>query len=213
MINLIKNNNSRFIRLLWCLLAVWILWQFGSALARSAFLPRRVQKSLRHYKESTQKSEQTQSSKADPAQEPKSMFAPPPKLEMPKCTAVLGDEALINGKWYKAGSTTEGAEIVSINPESIKILWEGKEHTLVPFDVQVQDANQSPDSKPAPAERQPSGSPQLGDNPRRPRGMMSDDERQQMRERFRNASPEEREAMRQEMRERFGRRGRGREDR
>lgn len=213
MIDLKKNQNPKYLRIIWYFLAFWILWQFGTAMIRSAFLPRRVQKTLEHYKESPKKNKQMQSSKTEHAQEPKSMFAPQ-KVEMPKCLAVLGDEALINGQWYKVGSTVEGAKIVAINPESVKILWEKREHTLVPFDVKVQYADQKGASEPPKPTAPPGGgdAPGMGRDrnggPRGP-GMISPDERRQMYERYQNASPEEQEKMRQQMSERFGRRGRG----
>ena len=216
MIDLKKNQKSNYLRMIWCLLALWIFWQFGTAMIRSAFLPRRVQKTLEHYKESPKKNNQMQSSRTEHAQEPKSMFAQQ-KVEMPKCLAVLGDEALINEQWYKVGSTVGGAKIVAINSKSVKILWEEKEHALVPFDVAVQYAVQTAGPKgmsEAPKSAAPpgSGAPGRGtfgnDGPRGP-GMISSDERRQMYERYQNASPEEQEKMRQQMRERFGGRGRG----
>ena len=203
MIDLKTNQKSNYLRMIWCLLAFWIFWQLGTAMIRSAFLPRRVQKTLEHYKESPKKNKQMQSSKTEHAQEPKSMFAPQ-KVEMPKCLAVLGDEALINKQWYKVGSTVEGAKIVAINPESVKILWEKREHTLVPFDVKVQYADQKGASEPPkPAAPSACGTPGMGrDRNGGPRGsgMPSPYERRQMYERYQNASPEEQEKIRQQMR-------------
>jgi hypothetical protein len=224
MINMKRIETEKYLRGIWCLLGIWILWQCGSVMMRSAFLPGRIQRSLVQYKKSIEKPEQGQSSPAQNAQAPKNMFASQ-KVEIPKCMAVLGNEALINGRWYKAGDSVDGATIEIINPESVKILWEGKEQTLVPFDQQVQYAKSgaSPSSGGGKAANNkseaPSGTGQpgsggsgMGGASGGPRGSSrpSPDEQRRMYERYQNASPEEQERMRQEMRERFGGRGRGR---
>ncbi len=216
MINIKRIETGKYLHVVWCLLGIWILWQCGSVMIRSAFLPRRIQRAIVQYKKSTEKNEQGQSSPSQHAQAPESIFAPPQKPKVPKCMAVLGDEALINGKWYKIGSEANGAKILAINPESVKILWEGKEHRLVPFDVQVQYADKAATGQRAASARKkpsashiPAGPGMRGGENRRPGGAsgMSDGERRQMRERYQNASPEEQEKMRQQMRGRGGQRG------
>ena len=211
MINLKESQKEKCFRAVWCLLVIWVLWQFGTAMTRSAFLPRRVQKALEYYKESTEKNKQMQASKTERKQEPKSMFAPSKKVQMPKCSAVLGDEALINDKWYKVGSTAGGAKIVAINPESVKILWEEKEQILVPFNIKVESDSQTRNGQSPSAKKEASVSPRPGgrgmrnseNGNLRESGAISSDEARQMRERYQNASPEDQEKMRQQMQERY----------
>ncbi|MCK5878856.1 MAG: hypothetical protein KAH24_03695 [Holophagae bacterium] len=214
--NIKRIEPGKYLHVVWCLLGIWILWQCGSVVIRSAWLPRRIQRALVQYKKSTEKNGQVQSSPSQHAQAPKNIFAPPQKPQIPKCMAVLGDEALINGKWCKIGSEANGIKIMAINPESVKILWKEKEHTLVPFDVQVQYAenvNPTFDSGGTSGGNKSAVPPGVnGSNPKPP-GMghseggpsgMSSEER---RERYQNASPEEREKMKQQMKERSGGRG------
>ena len=211
MINLKKYQKAKCFRAVWCLLVVWILWQFGTAMTRSTFLPKRVQKALEDYKETTEKNKQIQASNTESKEEPKSMFSVSKKAQMPKCSAVLGDEALINDKWYKVGSTAGGAKIVAVNHESVKILWEEKEHILVPFGTKVESANQTKNDQPSSSNKEASDSARPDgrdmrntDNAKSSEPTeMSSDEARQIRERYQNASPEEQEKMRQQMQERY----------
>ena len=45
---------------------------------------------------------------------------------------ILGNEALLNGKWYKVGDKVSGVTILAIEPTQIKIEWNGKEIILSP---------------------------------------------------------------------------------
>jgi len=67
----------------------------------------------------------------------RNLFAPPPPKKHPvsQVSAILGDEVLINGKWYKVGDKVGDAKIVAIDPTLVKIEWEGKEKVFRPFDV------------------------------------------------------------------------------
>lgn len=64
-----------------------------------------------------------------------SLFVPiPPKRNPVSIVAgILGDEALINNKWYKAGDSIGGAKIIVIEPTHVIIEWEGKETTYAPI--------------------------------------------------------------------------------
>jgi hypothetical protein len=64
MINLKKIERQKCFQVIWCLLGIYILWQFGYAMARSASLPGRVRKGLLQYNESTAKDEQTPPSRS-----------------------------------------------------------------------------------------------------------------------------------------------------
>jgi hypothetical protein len=66
----------------------------------------------------------------------KSIFAPPPpgkKNPVTKVDAILGDEALINNKWYKAGDNIGEVKVLSIGFAEITIEWNGKETKLSPI--------------------------------------------------------------------------------
>ncbi len=65
----------------------------------------------------------------------KNLFAPPTPKKHPvsQVSGILGDEVLINGKWYKVGDKVGDAKIVAIEPTQIKIEWEGKEKVFAPI--------------------------------------------------------------------------------
>ncbi|NLH15605.1 MAG: hypothetical protein GX455_03395 [Phycisphaerae bacterium] len=153
----------------------------------------------------------------------KSPFAPPAaKPNPPVCVGIFGPMAIIGDKGYLVGESVNGAKILRINPSDVVIEWEGKEMTLVPFSIengpqgggrgeggprgdQPQQANQ-PQPGQAPTVRVEGGENRVMGGP--PEGRFqfqpSAEMRQrmeQMRERFENASPEERERMRQEFRQ------------
>ena len=65
----------------------------------------------------------------------KNLFAPPPPKQHPvkEVSGILGNEALIKGKWYKVGDKIADANIVSIEPTLVKIEWQGSEKTFAPI--------------------------------------------------------------------------------
>ena len=65
----------------------------------------------------------------------KNLFAPPPPKQHPvkQVSGILGDEVLINGKWYKVGDKMGDAIIVAVEPTLVKIEWEGKEKVFAPI--------------------------------------------------------------------------------
>ena len=66
----------------------------------------------------------------------KSIFAPPPPGKVnpvKKVDAILGDEALINSKWYKAGDNIGEVKLLSIGFAEVIIEWNGKETKLSPI--------------------------------------------------------------------------------
>lgn len=66
----------------------------------------------------------------------RNLFAPlPPKPHPVKAVAgILGNEVLIEDKWYKVGDTIEDAKIVAIEPTLVRIEWQGKRETFSPID-------------------------------------------------------------------------------
>jgi hypothetical protein len=64
------------------------------------------------------------------------LFAPPASKQNPitKVIGIFGDEALINGKWYKAGDKVGDAKILSVNTTSVETEWDGKKKTYSPID-------------------------------------------------------------------------------
>lgn len=66
----------------------------------------------------------------------KSLFSPPvskKKNPVSIIDAVLGNEALIKGKFYKAGDKIGDAQIISVSAKSVMILWNDKEISIHPF--------------------------------------------------------------------------------
>ena len=145
------------------------------------------------------------------------LFAPPPPKQHPvkQVSGILGDEALINGKWYKAGDKVGDANIVAIEPAQVKIAWNGTEKVFLP--IEAASSSRPGPSKPGGpvAKAEEKGRPDMVQVQQEVRGgegmgrfSGGDMERfRGMRERFENMSPEEREKFRAEMRERFGDRG------
>jgi hypothetical protein len=140
---------------------------------------------------------------------------PSPAPSMPQCQGILGQFALFGDQWYKAGDSIGEAKIVSIGTSDLKILWQGQEQTLKPFDVEVQyqrsqSGGPTPSAGPQTAQtvvaQGPSEMPPMpmmggrGFNPFN----MSPDELGRMRDQFMNMSPDERRRAFEEMR---GRRG------
>ena len=65
----------------------------------------------------------------------KNLFVPPITKQHPvkAVTGIFGDEALINGNWYKAKAKVGDAEILAIEPTRVNIKWEGQEKWFAPI--------------------------------------------------------------------------------
>jgi hypothetical protein len=63
------------------------------------------------------------------------LFAPPLPKKHPvsQVSGILGNEVLINSKWYKVGDKIGDAKIVAIESTLVKIEWEGKEKVFAPI--------------------------------------------------------------------------------
>jgi hypothetical protein len=201
------------VRRLWLLPAAATVWVLISYNVRTFGLSGRVEKAIAYYK--TMEAEIITSlgtpNKAIEEMKNKNPFY---RMEpsVPQCQGILGQYALFGNQWYKAGDTVQDANIISIGPSEVKILWQGQEQILKPFDVQVQyqksqsggqTASAAPQTEQPPVVQIPSEMPPMGG-----RGFnlfnMSPDELGRMRDRFMNMSPDERRRAFEEMR---GRRG------
>lgn len=160
------------------------------------------------------------------------LFSPPPPKRNPitAVAGIFGDEALINGKWYKVGAKVADAKILAINPTSVETEWDGKKKTFRPIDAKASASSGSRPGRPKSGSSKPGGSaggsaqmvvtqgqrpsprgggmPGMGGmTPERLRNMSEaerDKFRSQMRERFEKMSEAERDKFRAEMRERMG---------
>jgi hypothetical protein len=118
----------------------------------------------------------------------KNLFVLPAPKEHPvkEVTGILGEEALIGGQWYKAGDHVEDAEVLAVEPTLVRVRWDGREQEFSPI---------------AAAAGGGTGSSSGGRGGRR--GGLAPEELARRREAMRNASPAERQRLRQEMRERL----------
>jgi len=131
----------------------------------------------------------------------KNLFSPPPaKARNPvsQVTGILGSEALINGRWYKAGETIGEAKLVAIEPTCVRVEWEGRQSVFAPLSAVTSSDTEKPKG-PGEESRSAEAAPS-GDS-----GM----DRESMRSRFQNMSEEERRMFRERMRSRRDRRGQG----
>jgi len=160
-----------------------------------------------------------QASSAVDALKKNNLFAPPSPRQHPvrEVIGILGDEALIDGKWYKAGDSVGEARVVAVEPTRVRIVWDGQEKEFTPIGATGEGGpggrgpgRETRGMRPPPPS---SGAPMVvtGSRPGEGRGgpgQLSPEEIEARRQRWNNASPEERERLRNEMRERFGRRDR-----
>lgn len=150
------------------------------------------------------------------------LFAPPPAKQHPvsEVSGIFGDQVLIKDKWYNVGDKVADAKIVAIGPTSVTIAWDGKEKTFLPIQATIAEIpsaqrGKAPeaDGKEGEGDKKESGEggPEtvtvriegegmpFGGRGGPGEGFMA------MRQRFENMSEEERQAFREQMRERFAR--------
>jgi hypothetical protein len=118
------------------------------------------------------------------------------------------DEAMIANKWYKVGDKIQDAEITSISPNLVTVIWNEKETKLQPFDTVVLAAAKKPGSNKIKKDKKDikdKGGPrpdQMGKRPPRPGGMASMEERQKRMPERRNMSDEDKAKFREKMKSR-----------
>jgi hypothetical protein len=89
---------------------------------------------------------------------------------------IFGDEAYIDGQWYKVGAKIRDAKIVDIGTDSVTTEWDGKKQVFRPIDAGGSPAPGGPmpgPDRPSPmpsatGEKQPimRGGPQLSEKTR-----------------------------------------------
>ncbi len=161
------------------------------------------------------------------------LFSPPVPKKNPITTVmgIFGDEALINGKWYKAGDKVGDAKILSVNSTAVETEWDGKKKTFNPIDGGSSSGSSGPSRSSRSTARSSSsssrpgrpgmvvtqgskptgrggGPPGMGGMSREKMMSMSEAERDkfrsQMKSKYENMSDNEKEKFRAQMRERFG---------
>ncbi|MDH7598665.1 MAG: hypothetical protein QHH07_03375 [Sedimentisphaerales bacterium] len=68
------------------------------------------------------------------------LFIPAPAIRNPvqQVYAIMGDEVLINGRWYKAGEKVADVNIVAVEPTRVVIDWNGQRISLSPIQAAIE---------------------------------------------------------------------------
>jgi hypothetical protein len=139
------------------------------------------------------------------------VLATPKQFPVSDVLGIMGQEALINGKWYKVGDSVAEARIAAIEPTKVRIVWNGQEKEFSPIGS---GAGGRPDQPGSMGGRPgPGGPPKMVvAGGRRGSGQMqgsapSAEEMARTREQWKNATtPEEKQRLREATRQRAGRR-------
>lgn len=137
--------------------------------------------------------------------------ATPKQFPVSDVLGIMGQEALINGKWYKVGDSVAEARIIAIEPTKVRIVWNGQEREFSPIGSGGGGRPDQPGT--AGGRPGPGGPPKTvvaGGRPRpgqTPGSGPSAQEANRMRDQWKNAAtPEERQRLRDAARQRAGRR-------
>jgi len=77
------------------------------------------------------------------------LFWPSPKEHPVKAVlGIIGDEAYIDGQWYKVGARIKDAKIVAIDATSVTTEWDGKKTVFRPIEAESSPAPGGPPSGP-----------------------------------------------------------------
>lgn len=118
-------------------LVVLILAKVASFYARTARAENLVESALTESTPDANEVEQhlAQSKAIADELKKKNLFAPPPPKQHPvkQVQGILGNEVIIEGKFYKIGEKIADAKIVAIEPTRAKIEWDGKEKWFAPI--------------------------------------------------------------------------------
>ena len=140
------------------------------------------------------------------------VLATPKQFPISDVLGIMGQEALINGQWYKVGDNVAEARIAAIEPTKVKIVWNGQEKEFSP--ITSGGGGGRPDQPGSLGGRPGSGGPpkMVVTGGRRGSGQMqgpglSSEEMEKMREQWKNATtPEGKQRLREAARQRAGRR-------
>jgi hypothetical protein len=71
------------------------------------------------------------------------LFSPPvpPRHPVTSVLGILGNEALIGDRWYKAGDNIADAKVVSVEPTQVRVRWQGRETIFVPMETEGQSVS------------------------------------------------------------------------
>lgn len=212
-------TNQRFSIVLLCVsgfLGILILVKVSGFFAATARAQELVKRAVENGKPDVKEAEKHLAGYREAAEQLKkeNLFMPPQKKQHPvkEVSGIMGDEVLINGKWYKVGDAIADAKIVAIEPEQVRIEWDGNEKVFLPIDAEI-PADTKKQRPPVPTAGAPTEQEkpaqtvqvEVGDSEGgRGFGRFSPGDIARMRERWENMSEEEREQFRANMRERFG---------
>jgi len=136
----------------------------------------------------------------------RNLFVPPVPKQHPAANVlgILGDEVLINDKWYRAGDRVGDAEILAIEPTKVRIAWDGQEKEFFPIGAEG-DGSSGRTGRARPGARlgAQGGAPRVAVGSGG-RAALSDEERARRREQWQKMNPEERQRAREQMRQRLG---------
>jgi cytoskeletal protein RodZ len=139
------------------------------------------------------------------------LFAPPPVRQHPvsAINGILGREVLIGEKWYKVGDSVGEAKIVAIEPTKVRIAWNGQEKEFSPIGVPGASSGSpsgpaAPSAKPGPGT---SASTVITGSRRGPGQLagLPAQEKDRRRQQWMNTSPEQQQRLRDEFRQKSGR--------
>jgi hypothetical protein len=145
----------------------------------------------------------------------KNLFVLAPARQHPvnEVIGILGNEVLINGKWYKTGESVGEAKIVAIEPTKVRIAWDGQEKEFSPIGSGGSGGRPDPRAmaggRPGPGPGVPAKMVVTGSRqgpPREGQGLSPQDKESQ-RQRIMNMSEDEKQRYRDETRQKASRRG------
>lgn len=129
---------ARVLLILTAVLAGIMVAKVNAFVSDADSIPKRIQKAMSPGSDDAESLKKLKALYTEAANilKKKSIFSPPPPEKTNPVSiidAVLGNEALINGNFYKAGDKIGDAEILSVSPKSVIISWNGKESNIHPF--------------------------------------------------------------------------------
>jgi hypothetical protein len=91
----------------------------------------------------------------------KNLFIKEPPKENPvkQVDGILGNEAFIAGKWYKAGAKVGDAKIIEIRPTFVKVEWDGKTTNFAPIGALTKES--APPAAKEPKKEAPAEAPKV----------------------------------------------------